>query len=69
MFSTKQNVSVYDKLRIIALYALVKNGIPEDNLLKLFMHAQIGPKEQNMVRNLNYLGVNCVAEVCKKLNH
>lgn len=56
-------MSPYDKIRIIALYAMVKNGITDDNLVKLFTHAQIGPKEQDMVRNLVYLGVNCVTEV------
>lgn len=61
-----QNVSPYDKIRIIALYAMVKNGISDDNLVKLFTHAQIGPKEQDMVRNLVYLGVNCVTEVIWK---
>lgn len=61
-----QNVSPYDKIRIIALYAMVKNGISDDNLVKLFTHAQIGPKEQDMVRNLVYLGVNCVTEVILK---
>lgn len=58
-----QNVSNYDKVRIIALYVMIKNGIPEENLIKLFTHAQIGPKEQDMIRNLNCLGVNVVNDV------
>lgn len=37
---------------------MIKNGISEENLTKLFTHAQIGPKEQDMVRNLSFLGVN-----------
>ncbi|XP_055706363.1 protein ROP [Phlebotomus papatasi] len=52
------SVSNYDKVRIIALYVMIKNGISEENLSKLFTHAQIGQKEQEMVRNLSYLGVN-----------
>uniref|UniRef100_A0A6B2EMC6 Putative vesicle trafficking protein sec1 n=1 Tax=Phlebotomus kandelakii TaxID=1109342 RepID=A0A6B2EMC6_9DIPT len=51
------SVSNYDKVRIIALYVMIKNGISEENLSKLFTHAQIGQKEQEMVRNLSYLGV------------
>lgn len=58
-----QNVSNYDKVRIIALYVMIKNGIPEENLIKLFTHAQIGPKEQDMIRNLNCLGINVVNDV------
>uniref|UniRef100_A0A1B0CVH9 Putative vesicle trafficking protein sec1 n=1 Tax=Lutzomyia longipalpis TaxID=7200 RepID=A0A1B0CVH9_LUTLO len=52
------SVSNYDKVRIIALYVMIKNGISEENLSKLFTHAQIGQKEQEMVRNLTYLGIN-----------
>lgn len=58
-----QSISNYDKVRIIALYVMVKNGITEENLTKLFTHAQIGPKEQDMVRNMCFLGVNCISDV------
>lgn len=62
-----QSISNYDKIRIIALYCMVKNGVSEDNLRKLFSHAQIGEKEQDMVRNLSLLGVNTISDVSK--NH
>lgn len=42
---------------------MIKNGISEDNLRKLFTHAQIGEKEQDMVRNLAQLGVTTIADV------
>lgn len=42
---------------------MIKNGIPEENLIKLFAHAQIGPKEQDMIRNLNFLGITVVTDV------
>lgn len=42
---------------------MVKNGITEENLRKLFTHAQIGEKEQDMVRNLSFLGVNTIQDV------
>lgn len=58
-------MSNYDKIRIIALYCMIKNGITEDNLRKLFSHAQIGEKEQDMVRNLSLLGVNTISDVSK----
>uniref|UniRef100_A0A1L8DVS6 Putative vacuolar sorting protein vps45/stt10 sec1 family n=1 Tax=Nyssomyia neivai TaxID=330878 RepID=A0A1L8DVS6_9DIPT len=60
------SVSNYDKVRIIALYVMIKNGITEENLSKLFTHAQIGQKEQEMVRNLSYLGVTVVPDGNRK---
>ncbi|GAB0097993.1 Protein ROP [Sergentomyia squamirostris] len=60
------SVSNYDKVRIIALYVMIKNGITEENLSKLFTHAQIGQKEQEMVRNLSFLGVNVVSDSNRK---
>lgn len=62
-----QQVSNYDKVRIIALCVMIKNGIPEDNLTKLFTHAQLSPKEQDMVRNLSYLGINVNPDSRKKV--
>ncbi|XP_041451335.1 protein ROP isoform X1 [Drosophila obscura] len=61
------NVSNYDKVRIIALYVMIKNGISEENLTKLFTHAQLSPKDQDMVRNLSYLGINVIADSRKKV--
>nr|XP_043067268.1 protein ROP isoform X2 [Drosophila bipectinata] len=61
------NVSNYDKVRIIALYVMIKNGISEENLTKLFTHAQLSAKDQDMVRNLSYLGINVIADSRKKL--
>ncbi|XP_055325718.1 protein ROP isoform X3 [Sitodiplosis mosellana] len=60
------SISNYDKIRIIALYCMVKNGISEENLRKLFTHAQIGEKEQDMVRNLSFLGVNTIQDGNRK---
>ncbi|EDV50868.1 protein ROP [Drosophila erecta] len=60
------NVSNYDKVRIIALYVMIKNGISEENLTKLFTHAQLSPKDQDMVRNLSCLGINVIADSRKK---
>lgn len=42
---------------------MIKNGITEENLTKLFTHAQLSPKDQDMVRNLSHLGVNVIADV------
>lgn len=62
-FDFFQDVSNFDKVRIIALYVMIKNGISEENLTKLFTHASLSPKDQDMVRNLSFLGVNVIADV------
>nr|XP_043067182.1 protein ROP-like [Drosophila bipectinata]XP_043067202.1 protein ROP-like [Drosophila bipectinata]XP_043067204.1 protein ROP-like [Drosophila bipectinata]XP_043067206.1 protein ROP-like [Drosophila bipectinata]XP_043067207.1 protein ROP-like [Drosophila bipectinata] len=46
---------------------MIKNGISEENLTKLFTHAQLSSKDQDMVRNLSYLGINVIADSRKKL--
>jgi hypothetical protein len=51
----------YDKMRIIALYAMTKNGITEENLSKLATHAQI--KDKQTIANLQLLGVNVISDV------
>lgn len=48
---------------------MVKSGISEENLRKLFTHAQIGEKEQDMVRNLSFLGVNTISDVSQSNLH
>ncbi|CAH0559036.1 unnamed protein product [Brassicogethes aeneus] len=48
----------YDKMRIIALYAMIKNGITDENLSKLATHAQI--KDKQTIANLQFLGVNVI---------
>ncbi|XP_044729846.1 protein ROP isoform X3 [Chrysoperla carnea] len=50
----------YDKMRIIALYVMSKNGISDENLTKLVTHAQIQDKQT--IANLQHLGVNVIVE-------
>ena len=56
-------VSKYDKVRIIALYILIKDGISEEAFEKLATHANIGQEEKDMILNIANLGVNVICDV------
>lgn len=45
---------------------MIKNGISDENLNKLFTHAQINLRDQDMVRNLSCLGANVVTDNGRK---
>ncbi|KAG5682524.1 hypothetical protein PVAND_011872 [Polypedilum vanderplanki] len=56
------SVSNYDKVRIIALYVMIKNGISEENFTKLATHAGIEQREREMILNLSHLGINVISD-------
>jgi syntaxin-binding protein 1 len=58
-----QNTSHYDKMRIILLYIMSKNGISADILNKLLQHAQLSLTDRKAIINLNLLGINSVVDV------
>uniref|UniRef100_A0A8R1XVC7 Acetylcholine regulator unc-18 n=1 Tax=Onchocerca volvulus TaxID=6282 RepID=A0A8R1XVC7_ONCVO len=55
-----------DRLRLILLYILSKNGITEENLDKLLQHANIDVVEKDTLANAMYLGLNIVVDVSYK---
>lgn len=53
-------VSDSEKLRLIILYIISKNGITQEALGKLFTHAMLDPQLRQEVENLSLLGPNVV---------
>lgn len=58
-----QSVSNFDKMRLIILYVISKNGLSEENLNKVVQHAQLLPEEKQAIMNLSHLGLNSVVNV------
>lgn len=58
-----QTVHHLDKLRIIALYVISKNGISDDNFNRLVHHAQISPDDKQTIVNMANLGINIIVDV------
>lgn len=49
-----------DKVRIIALYILFRDGVPDEDRKRLFQHARLSISEQDTINNLVYLGCKIV---------
>ncbi|XP_077268672.1 syntaxin-binding protein Rop isoform X2 [Temnothorax americanus] len=61
-----QTVNHLDKLRIIALYVISKNGITDENLNRLVHHAQISVDDKQTIVNIANLGINVVVDSNRK---
>lgn len=61
-----QTVHHLDKLRIIALYVISKNGITDENLNRLVHHAQVSIDDKQTIVNIANLGINVVVDVSYK---
>jgi len=55
-----------DKLRIIALYIMHRDGVPEGDKKRLYQHARLALHEMDSVNNLSYLGINVDKDSGKK---
>ncbi|OUC43028.1 Sec1 family protein [Trichinella nativa] len=60
------SVDHMDKIRLIMLHILTRNGISEENLTKLLQHANIPPQEKATIVNTGFLGLNIITEAGKK---
>jgi hypothetical protein len=58
--------SVRDKVRIIALYILYRDGVPDEDRKRLYQHARLGMPEVDAVNNLVRLGQEVAKESSKK---
>lgn len=62
-----QTVDHLDKLRIIALYVISKNGITDENLNRLVHHAQVSVDDKQTIVNIANLGINVVVDVSERI--
>lgn len=51
-----ESVTPPDRLRLLILYVLYRDGILPADLQKLLAHAQLPPQEEHMIHNLDLLG-------------
>ncbi|VDM60179.1 unnamed protein product [Angiostrongylus costaricensis] len=59
-------VKTEDRLRLILLYILSKNGITDENLNKLLQHANIAMAEKETITNASFLGLNITIDQGRK---
>lgn len=57
-----ESIGKLDKIRILLLFIIIKNGISDENLEKLMRHAGIPPQEAGTILNMQQLGVKIVQE-------
>lgn len=59
-------VTPADRLRLIALYVLFRDGVLPADLQKLIFHAQLPPPDMEVVRNLDLLGARVGRQLKEK---
>ncbi|CAG0902091.1 unnamed protein product, partial [Darwinula stevensoni] len=59
---TARKLLIDDKIRIILLFILARNGIHEDDLGRLMKYGKIPESERSTILNLSHLGLNVVID-------
>ncbi|CAF0808082.1 unnamed protein product [Adineta ricciae] len=59
-------IAIEDKLRIIMLYILHKNGITEENLDKLLSHALIPTEKKAVISNMQHLNLQIIQDQSRR---
>lgn len=49
-----------DKVRIIALYILFREGVADEDRRRLFQHARLSLSEQDSINNLVWIGAKVI---------
>ena len=62
----EDEITPADRLRLIALYILFRDGILPADLEKLIFHAQLPPPDGEVVRNLDFLGARVFKQLKEK---
>jgi len=62
----EEAITPADRLRLIALYVLYRDGILPADLTKLLLHAQLPPQDGNVIRNMDFLGAHIARALKEK---
>ncbi|KAN0088471.1 Sec1-like protein [Tylopilus felleus] len=52
-----QDISNLNKVRMVALYVMYRDGVPDEDRRRLYQHARLRVAEQDAVNSLSHLGV------------
>lgn len=65
LLDDRLNITSLDKVRIMALYILFRDGVADEDRRRLYQHARLSLSEQDMVNNLVHLGVKVIKDNSK----
>lgn len=65
LLDDRLNITSLDKVRIMALYILFRDGVADEDRRRLYQHARLSLSEQDMVNNLVHLGVKVIKDHSK----